>query len=77
MSLLFETFLFALTIAALGGRRPGGHPNRSIIYLFVRDGTWAFIIIFGKIMASRLTSVWLMRGVDSGAGIKRDNQCLG
>ena len=77
VSLLFETFLFALTIAALGRRRTGELPNRSIINLFVRDGTWAFIIIFGELLASRSTGVWLMRCAYSGVGSKRDHKCIG
>ena len=46
--ILFQTFLFALTIAALRERIKVQFIGRSIIDLFVRDGMWAFSIIFGE-----------------------------
>ncbi|THH01022.1 hypothetical protein EW026_g1602 [Hermanssonia centrifuga] len=45
-SLAFETFLFVLTLVAFfqSVRREWG--RQSILFVFVRDGTWAFVIIF-------------------------------
>lgn len=48
-SLAFETFLFVLTLVKFFqnvSRSPGG--KSSILFIFVRDGTWAFALIFGK-----------------------------
>lgn len=47
MPLIFETILFALTLAALP-RRTGGVLNRSVVDVLIRDGIWAFAIIFGE-----------------------------
>ena len=48
-SLVFETFLFALTLAVfLHSLRRRKREHKSIVYVLVRDGTWAFGLIFGK-----------------------------
>ena len=45
--ILFQTFLFTLTVAARRQSRERRLVNRGIIDLFVRDGTWAFSLISG------------------------------
>ena len=48
-SLIFETLLFGLTLAALPERIKSGYARRSIVDIVVRDGAWAFALIFGKL----------------------------
>ena len=43
----FETILFVLTLAKFLVALRDGWGRTSIVYLLVRDGTWAFILIFG------------------------------
>ena len=43
--LTFETILFGLTLAALP-RRTSAIFNRSVVGILIRDGIWAFAIIF-------------------------------
>lgn len=45
--LVFEAYLFALTMYAFCRSVMRNLGKRSILYVFVRDGTWAFIIVFG------------------------------
>lgn len=48
MEALFQSFLFALTLwNSLTSLRVQSDQH-SIMYVFVRDGTWAFAMIFGK-----------------------------
>ena len=47
-SLAFETFLFALTLIVFFRVVRREYGKSSIIHVFVRDGTWAFALIFGK-----------------------------
>lgn len=46
-SLVFETLLFALTLVAFVKRIKEVYKKQSIIFVFFRDGTWAFALIFG------------------------------
>ena len=46
-SLVFETFLFVLTLYAFFQNVKREYGKHSILFVFIRDGTWAFAIIFG------------------------------
>ncbi|KZT10321.1 uncharacterized protein LAESUDRAFT_673025 [Laetiporus sulphureus 93-53] len=47
ISLSFETILFALTLfKSIGWRKYGSRSKESIMFLLVRDGTWAYAVIF-------------------------------
>lgn len=48
-SLFFETFLFVLTLIKFFRSIKLEYSRHSIMFLFVRDGTWAYAIIFSKI----------------------------
>ena len=49
-SLAFETFLFILTLIKFF--QSISRERTSILFVFVRDGTWAFALIFGKCLTS-------------------------
>lgn len=49
-SLAFETFLFALTLIKFF--QSISRCRSSILFVFMRDGTWAFTLIFGKLSTS-------------------------
>ncbi len=56
---MFEAFLFVLTLlrtfqSVTVSLAPGGH---SITYIFMRDGTWAFALIFGGCFQVQLVSL--------------------
>ena len=53
MPLFFETVLFGFTLAALPGRIRNGLAGRTLIDIVVRDGTWAFAVIFRKCLPTR------------------------
>ena len=44
---MFETYLFALTLIAFFHRLVVEAKRNSILFVFVRDGTWAYAVIFG------------------------------
>jgi hypothetical protein len=44
----FETILFLLTLAKFLAALRNGWGRTPVIYLLMRDGTWAFILIFGE-----------------------------
>lgn len=44
---MFETFLFVLTLVKFYQSVARNFGKHSILYIFVRDGTWAFALIFG------------------------------
>ena len=46
--ILFQTFLFVLTVAATRDRIKTETISRSIVDVFVRDGMWAYSAIFGQ-----------------------------
>ncbi|TFK49206.1 hypothetical protein OE88DRAFT_1633059, partial [Heliocybe sulcata] len=54
-SLSFETILFALTIYKFVQSRRQGWHRSPILHQFVRDGTWAFALIFAAMLAITLT----------------------
>jgi len=43
----FETILFVLTLVKFLAALRDGWGRTSVVYLLVRDGTWAFMLIFG------------------------------
>lgn len=45
---MFETFLFALTLVKFFQSAMAMYRRESLLYIFVRDGTWAFAVIFGE-----------------------------
>ena len=51
---LFETVLFVLTLVKFLVALRNGWGRTPVIYLLVRDGTWAFILIFGSPTSSFL-----------------------
>ncbi|THG97380.1 hypothetical protein EW026_g4597 [Hermanssonia centrifuga] len=53
-SLAFETFLFVLTLVAFFKSVKREHGRHSILYVFVRDGTWAFALIFVCLLLNTL-----------------------
>ena len=55
MPLIFETVLFSLTLAALPERIRSGFAGRTLIDIVVRDGIWAFAILFRKCVSTRAT----------------------
>ena len=44
---MFETYLFVLTLIAFFHRLAVEAQRVSILFVFVRDGTWAYAVIFG------------------------------
>ena len=54
-SLAFEAFLFTLTVFKFALSVSSGDREHSVLTLFMRDGTWAFAMIFGAIT---LLYVW-------------------
>lgn len=57
-SLVFESVIWGLTIAKFlrsGIQYLPAHGRRSYIYLIMRDGTWAFAVIFLTMLTSTLT----------------------
>lgn len=46
-SLAFETLLFVLTLVAFFRHVKSVYRRHSILVVFVRDGTWAYALIFG------------------------------
>lgn len=50
--MLFETLMFALTIMAFIDKIKRQFVRHSIVDVFVRDGMWAFSIIFGESQVS-------------------------
>ncbi|KAJ3538937.1 hypothetical protein NM688_g6444 [Phlebia brevispora] len=53
-SLAFETFLFALTIVAFFRSVKQEYGKHSVLFVFFRDGTWAFAIIFIAMLLNTL-----------------------
>lgn len=54
-ALTFETFLFVLTLLKCYRKRPTRFVSRrSVFYLFLRDGTWAFALIFVAMLLNTL-----------------------
>ncbi|EKM49218.1 uncharacterized protein PHACADRAFT_214457 [Phanerochaete carnosa HHB-10118-sp] len=55
-SLVFETFLFVLTLAKCyrGNLKRRIARRRSVMFLFLRDGTWAFALIFVAMLLNTL-----------------------
>lgn len=49
-SLAFEVFLFTLTVLKFAHSVPSTNRAQSVLLLFMRDGTWAFAMIFGETM---------------------------
>ena len=47
-SVAFETILFCLTFVSFFKSVRREYGRHSILFVFLRDGTWAFTIIFGK-----------------------------
>lgn len=47
-SIIFQTFLFSITVYKFYHAARSGLGDVPLIVLLVRDGTWAFIILFGK-----------------------------
>lgn len=47
-SLTFETFLFVLTLVKFFENAKAVYGRESVIYIFIRDGTWAFAVIFRR-----------------------------
>lgn len=45
---MFETFLFLLTLVKLFQRVHEMRGEQTALYVFVRDGTWAFVVLFGE-----------------------------
>lgn len=45
-ALAFETFLFILTLVQFSSIALREFRRHSILYVFIRDGTWAFALIF-------------------------------
>ncbi|KZT20219.1 hypothetical protein NEOLEDRAFT_1182742 [Neolentinus lepideus HHB14362 ss-1] len=54
-SLSFETILFALTLYKVFESRRLGWRRSPILHQFVRDGTWAFALIFAAMLAITIT----------------------
>jgi len=54
VSLSFETMLFGLTIIKFFTSVSRGLGRQSIMYILVRDGTWAFGVIFGVMLLNSL-----------------------
>ena len=46
--LVTETILFGLTLAALPERMRNAYAGRNIADVILRDGTWAFALMFGE-----------------------------
>ena len=44
----FHIFLVALTLAAIPARLRNELKGSSIIGVIIRDGTWAFVLLFGE-----------------------------
>ncbi|KAJ3553304.1 hypothetical protein NM688_g3686 [Phlebia brevispora] len=53
-SLIFETFLFILTLAVFFRSIRKEYRANTIIHVFVRDGTWAFAMIFVALLLNML-----------------------
>ncbi|EKM60668.1 uncharacterized protein PHACADRAFT_203825 [Phanerochaete carnosa HHB-10118-sp] len=53
-SLFFETFLFVLTLYKFFQGIKLEYRQHSILFLFVRDGTWAYAIIFSAMLLNTL-----------------------
>lgn len=53
-SLCFETFLFALTLYKFFQGITLDRRRHSVLFLFVRDGTWAYAIIFAAMLLNTL-----------------------
>lgn len=54
-SLVFESFLFILTLINFVHSVTRYHGTQSVLYVFVRDGTWAFTMLFGERTFTRLS----------------------
>ena len=68
--LLFESFLFALTLGAIRDGVP--FLTRSILHVIVRDGVWSFLAIFGLYSIDSDTSILTSdAGVRSGSDPQR------
>ena len=49
-SLIFETFLFILVaVRFIRMKMEGGMMGTPLLVVFVRDGTWAFVLMFGEL----------------------------
>ena len=47
--LIFESFLFILVaVRFIRTRMEDGISNSPLLAVFVRDGTWAFVLMFGE-----------------------------
>jgi len=53
-SLVFETFLFVLTLFKFFRNVKRAYKEQSILYVFIRDGTWAFAVIFCAMLLNTL-----------------------
>ncbi|KAJ3540426.1 hypothetical protein NM688_g6228 [Phlebia brevispora] len=73
--LVFEAFLFSLTLFAFFKFRSviRGLGRKSILFLFVRDGTWAFAMMFGKYDAIRHLIFALIAAYDSFLSLGTDD----
>ena len=48
--LIFESFLFSLVaVRFIRARMEEGISSTPLLVVFVRDGTWAFVLMFGKL----------------------------
>ena len=49
-SLILNSFLFILVaVRFIRMRMEGGMRGRPLLVVFVRDGTWAFVLMFGEL----------------------------
>ena len=52
-NLIFDTFLFILVaVRFIRMRMEGGMRGAPLLVVFVRDGTWAFVLMFGELRRS-------------------------
>ena len=57
--ILFKTFLFALTLVARRRMLKAQYLGHSILDIFIRDGMWAYGVIFGKLWYCITFRLWL------------------
>ena len=54
-NLIFDTFLFILVdVRFIRMRMEGGMRGTPLLVVFVRDGTWVFVLMFGELR------IWMM-----------------
>lgn len=46
-SIIFQTVMFSLTVYKFAGALRSGWGHIPLVKLLIRDGTWAFILLFG------------------------------